>query len=64
MKAKESEKLGKYLDLAREQKRLWNMKIAISVVVGALTVIQTSVKKETKKQTKKHFEWVGKTHEE
>ena len=27
VKMKESEKIEKYLDLAREQKKLWNMKV-------------------------------------
>ena len=35
-KLKESEKRNKYLDLAREQKKLWNMKVmVISIVIGA-----------------------------
>ena len=33
---KESEKKDKYLDLARELKKLWNMKVTILLVVGAL----------------------------
>ena len=34
---KESEKKGKYLDLARELKKLWNMKVRIvPIVIGAL----------------------------
>ena len=37
---KESEKKDKYLDLARELKKLWNMKITIvRVVIGALSTI-------------------------
>ena len=37
---KESEKIDKYLDLARELKRLWNMKVTIvSIVIGALGTI-------------------------
>ena len=37
---KESEKKGKYLNLARELKKLWNMKVMIvPVVVGALGTI-------------------------
>ena len=34
VKEKESEKKDKYLDLARELKKLWNMKVTI--VIGAL----------------------------
>ena len=37
---KESEKKDKYLDLARELKKLWNMKVKIvPVVIGALGTI-------------------------
>ena len=37
---KESEKKDKYLDLARELKKLWNMKLTIvSIVIGALGII-------------------------
>ena len=34
---KESEKKDKYLDLARELKKLWNMKVTlVPIVIGAL----------------------------
>ena len=37
VKLKESEKKDKYLDLARELKKLWNMKVTIIlIVIGAL----------------------------
>ena len=37
---KESEKKDKYLDLARELKKLWNMKVTIvPIVIGALGII-------------------------
>ena len=37
---KESEKKDKYLDLARELKKLWNMKLAIVlIVIGALGTV-------------------------
>ena len=37
---KESQKKDKYLDLARELKKLWNMKVTIvSIVIGALGTI-------------------------
>ena len=37
IKLKESEKKDKYLDLAREFKKLWNMKVTIvPIVIGAL----------------------------
>ena len=37
MNLKESEKKYKYLDLARELKKLWNMKVTIvPIVIGAL----------------------------
>ena len=40
VKLKESEKRDKYLDLARELKKLWNMKVAIiPIVIGALGTV-------------------------
>ena len=40
VKIKESKKRDKYLDLARELKKLWNMKVTmILIVVGALGII-------------------------
>ena len=40
VKLKESEKRGKYLDLARELKKLWNMKVmVIPVVIGVLGTV-------------------------
>ena len=40
IKLKESEKKDKYLDLARELKKLWNMKVTIvPIVMGALGTI-------------------------
>ena len=37
---KESEKKDKYLDLARESKKLWNMKVTIvQIVIGALDTL-------------------------
>ena len=37
---KESEKKDKYFDLARELKKLWNMKVTIvPIVIGALGII-------------------------
>ena len=40
IKLNESEKKDKYLDLAREQKKLWNMKVmVIPSVIGALITI-------------------------
>ena len=40
VKLKESEKRYKYLDLARELKKLWSMKVtAIPVVIGALGTV-------------------------
>ena len=40
MKLKECEKRDKYLDLARELKRLWNMKVTIiPIVIGTLGTI-------------------------
>ena len=40
MNLKESEKKEKYLDRARELKKLWNMKVTIvSIVIGAFCTI-------------------------
>ena len=40
MKLKECEKKDKYLDLAREVKKLWNMKVTIiPIVIGALGTV-------------------------
>ena len=38
VKLKESEKIDKYLDLARELKKLWNVKVTI-IVIGALGTV-------------------------
>ena len=45
VKVKESEKKDKYLGLARELKKLWDMKVAvISIIIGALgTVTKRSI---------------------
>ena len=40
IKLKESEKKDKYLDLARESKKLWNMQvIIIPIVIGAFRTV-------------------------
>ena len=40
VKLKESEKKNKYLDLARELKKLWNMKVTfILIIIGALGTV-------------------------
>ena len=40
VKLKESEKKDKYLDLARELKKLWNMKVTfIPIVIGVLGIV-------------------------
>ena len=40
VKLKESEKKNKYLDLTRELKKLWNMKVTfIPIVIGALGIV-------------------------
>ena len=46
VKLKENEKKDKYMDLARELKKLWNMNVTfIPIVIGALgTVTKVSVK--------------------
>ena len=46
---KESEKKGKYLDLARELKKLWNMKVTIvPIVIGALDTITKGLLKASR----------------
>ena len=46
MNLKESEKKDKYLDLARELKKLWNMKVTIvRIVIGALGTISKGLLK-------------------
>ena len=40
VKLKENEKKDKYLDLAKELKKLWNMKVTvIPIVIGALGTV-------------------------
>ena len=40
VKLKESRKKSKYLDLAKELKKLWNMKVTvIPIVIGALGIV-------------------------
>ena len=40
VKMKENKKIDKYLDLARELKRLWNMKVMmVPIIVEALATI-------------------------
>ena len=40
VKLKESEKRYKYVDLARELKKIWNMKVTvIPIVIGALCTV-------------------------
>ena len=46
---KEVEKIEKYLDLARELKKVWNMKVAVvPLVVGALGTPAKALKKRLK----------------
>ena len=46
VKLKENEKMDKYLDLARELKRLWNMRVkVIPIVVGALETVLINLEK-------------------
>ena len=44
VKLKESEKKNKYVDLARELKKLWNMKVTIiPMVIGAFSTVTTGL---------------------
>ena len=46
VKLKENEKIDKYLDLDRELKKLWNMKVkVIPTVVGALGTVPKGLEK-------------------
>ena len=46
IKLKECEKKDKYLDLARELKKLWNMKVTIiTIVIGALVTVTKRLRK-------------------
>ena len=48
-KLKESKKWDKYLELAREQKKLWNMKVkVIAIVIGALVTVTKRIDKGTR----------------
>ena len=48
VKLKEDEKMDKYLDLARELKKLWNMRVkVIPIVVGALGTVPINLEKKT-----------------
>ena len=51
VKLKENEKMGKYLDLARELKKLWNMRVkVIPIVVGALGTVPINLEKRLEDQ--------------
>ena len=46
MNVKESEKIEKYLDLARELRKLWNMKVkVIPIVINALGTVPKGLEK-------------------
>ena len=46
VKLKENEKMNKYLDLSRELKKLWNMKVkVIPIVVGALGTVRKGLER-------------------
>ena len=46
MKVEEGKKLEKYLDLAKESKKLWDMKVKmIPIVVGALETVPKNLEK-------------------
>ena len=48
VKLKESGKKDKYLDLARESKKLWNMDVTvIPIVIGMLSTVIQRINKET-----------------
>ena len=46
VKMKESEKIDKYLDLAREPRKLWNMRVkVVPIVIGDLGTIPRALEK-------------------
>ena len=48
---KEGEKIYKYLDFAREPKKLWNMKVTvIPIIVRALGIVPKGLEKRLGKQ--------------
>ena len=50
VKLKEIEKKDKYLDLARELKKQWNMRVkVVSIVIGALGTIPKGLEKSLSK---------------
>ena len=53
VKIKESEKIVKYLDFAREQNKLWNMKVTvIPIIVGTLGTVPSDLYKRIRDQKK------------
>ena len=47
MKIKESKKRDKYLDLAREQRKLWNMGVMVTpIVIGAVRKVPKGLEME------------------
>ena len=55
VKIKESKRIDKYLDLTRELKKLWNMKVTvISVVVGGKVLEKKSGGIGNQRKTQEH----------
>ena len=56
---KRNQKLNIYLDLAREQKKLWNMEVTvIPIIVGACEIIPQNLRKrleELRPSTPEHY---------
>ena len=59
MKVKENEKLDKYLDLARELKKLWNKKVTVIPII--VRVIETVSKNQEKRLDKLENEGIIET---
>ena len=62
---KESEKIDKYFDLARKQKKLWKMNVTVvSIVVGALGTGHKGLVKKTvgTEDQRKNRYYQGKKH--
>ena len=62
VKLNENEKMDKYLDLARELKKLWNMKVkVIPIVVGALGTVPINLEKRLKDMEIRRIETIQNT---
>ena len=63
MKIKESKKINEYLDLAREQRKLWNIKVTtISIIIWDLEIITKGLERGPEKlETERRIETIQTT---